>query len=495
MNIRSEWESLTAEIKFNEQRQRSYNLLVELFSTERDVAHKKVESRERMVKNWQVEVQKRRRQEASQTLEDAQDAIFEVSLLPKIIQDQFNINIQLSTELENVTREESVLTEKYEGYQSRFKALEAEFGTVKKRVESAVLTEAIGLALRQQRLNLPSADRYFEESDARQVRMSVISERQIGLDRLLRELSDPKALADRLIGSVSFLTDVNRQSFDSKIQELVTNRLDVIQKLKSVYDRIFKLIQDIEFTEQKLVNMAEDFGDLLDRHLLWIRSSKPVRLGDIQKLKVSLAWFWESTSWHRFIKDMGRSFRQSTAVWTVGLLVGLFLIFSRRWIRRILKDIAICIGQQVEDSFLLTMKALALTVLLAAFWPFLLAFPAFQLTSLREADPFSTGIAGGLISAARRLILLVLLFNICRQNGLGQAHFQWPESALRTLKRNLGWLFPIIAVSSFFLGTMDSAALFEYNDPLATFALIIQALAVSIFAALILRFRGASHPY
>ena len=148
MNIRSEWESLTAEIKFNEQRQRSYNLLVELFSTERDVAHKKVESRERMVKNWQVEVQQRRRQEASQTLEDAQDAIFEVSLLPKIIQDQFNINIQLSTELENVTREESVLTEKYEGYQSRFKALEAEFGTVKKegRIGRAHRGHRIGVA-------------------------------------------------------------------------------------------------------------------------------------------------------------------------------------------------------------------------------------------------------------------------------------------------------------------------------------------------------------
>ncbi len=105
-----------------------------------------------------MSVHKRRRQEASQTLEDAQDAILEVSLLPKIIQDQFNINIQLSTELENVTREESALAEKNEDYQSRFKALEAEFETAKKRVESAVLTEAIGLALRQQRLNLPSAD-------------------------------------------------------------------------------------------------------------------------------------------------------------------------------------------------------------------------------------------------------------------------------------------------------------------------------------------------
>ena len=279
LSLKSERENLTAEIKLNEQRQRSHNLLVELFSTEQDVAQKKVESREKMFKSWQVEVQKRRQQEAAQTREDAQDAIVEVPLLPKIVQDQFDINIQLSTELEKITREETVLAGKYEGYQSRLKALEEEFDTAKKRVESAVLTEAIGLALRKQRLNLPSADQYFAGSDARQIKMSEISEKQIELDRLQRELSDPKALADSVIDSVSFLSDVDRKSLDSKIQELVANRLDIIHKLQSGNDRIFKLIQDIEFTEQQLVNTAEDFGELLDRHLLWIRSSKPVRFG------------------------------------------------------------------------------------------------------------------------------------------------------------------------------------------------------------------------
>ena len=362
LSLKSEREKLTAEIRLNEQRQGSYNLLVELFSTERDVAQKRVESREKMFKSWQVEVQKRRQQEAAQTREDAQDAIVEVPLLPKMVQDQFDINIQLSTELENVTREETDLAEKYAGYQSRLKALEAEFETAKKRVESAVLTAAIGLALRQQRLNLPSADQYFAGSEARQIKMSEISERQIELDLLLRELSDPKALADSVIDSVSFLSDVDRKSLDSKIQELVTNRLDIIQKLKSGNDRSFKLIQDIEFTEQKLVNTAKDFGELLDRHLLWIRSSKPVRIGDIKKLQVSLGWFFKPASWDQLFEDLGRSFRQKTAVWIIGLLVGLFLIFSRRWTRRNLKDIAVCIGQQVEDSFLLTIKALALTV-------------------------------------------------------------------------------------------------------------------------------------
>ena len=490
LGLRSELEKLAVDIKLIELRQRSHNLLIELFSAEQDAAQKAVESREQMFKIWQAEVQKSRQQEAVQAREDAQKAIGKVPLMPKIVQDQFDVNIQLSAELEEITREETELAGKYEDYQSRLTALEEEFETAKKRVESAVLTEAIGLALRSQRLKLPRANQYLAGSDARQIRMSEISEKQIELDQLLRELSDPQALADGMVESVSFLSDVDREAFDLKIRELVANRLDVIQKLKSSYDRIFKLLQDIEFTEQKLVGTAEDFGELLDRHLLWIRSSKPVRIGDIQKLQVSLGWFFEPASWGQFFKDMSRSLRQETALWIIGLLIGLFLIVSRRSVKRKLKDIAECVGQQVEDGFFLTIKALGLTVVLAAVWPFLLAFPAFQLTSLRQADPFSTGIAGGLIYAARPLIFLVLFYHICRQHGLAQAHFQWPESARRTLKRNLGWLIPISTVCSFFLGAMLTVAEFETSDALAKLALMIQALAISIFMARSLRFRG-----
>jgi len=490
LSIKSEREKLTAEIKLNELRQRSHNLLVKLFSTERNVAYKAVESRKKMFDSWQAEVRKRRGQEAVQTREEAQDAIVEVPLLPKIVQDQFDINIQMSIELEKITREETVLAGNNEDYQSRLRTLEEEFETAKKRVASAVLTKTIGLALRRQRLNLPGADQYFADSDARQIRMSEISEKQIELDRLLHELSDPNALADRLIGSVSFLSEVDRKSLDLKIQEMAANRLDIIEKLKSGYDRIFKSIQDIEFTEQQLVNISEDFAKLLDRHLLWIRSSKPVRIGDIRRLQVSLAWFFKPASWDRLFKEMGRSFHQKTSVWIIGLLIGLFLIVSRRWARRKLKYIAQCVEQQVEDSFLLTIKALGLTVVLAAVWPFLLAFPAIQLISLHQADPFSTGIAGGLINATCRLILMVLLYNICRQHGLAQAHFQWPESARRTLKYNLSWLTPIVTVAAFLLGAMETVSEFEHSDAIAKLALMIQALAVSTFAARILRFRG-----
>jgi potassium efflux system protein len=490
LSLKSERENLTAEIKLNELRQGSHNLLVEWFSKERDVAQKAFESREIMLKSWQVEIQKRRQQEAVETREDAQDAIVGIPMLPKTVQDQFDINIQLSTELERITREETILTGKYEGYQSRLKALEEEFETAKKRVESAVLTEAIGLALRTQRLKLPRVDQYLADSDARQIRMSAISELQIELDQLQRELSDPRALAARMVDSVSFLSDVDREAFDSKIRELFADRIDIIQKLESSTNRVFKLLQDVEFTEQKLVSTAEDFAELLDRHLLWIRSSKPVHISDIQALQVSLGWFFEPASWGQFFKDLDRSFRQKTVFWIIGLLIGVFLIVSRRWAKRKLKDIAKCVEQQVEDSFLLTIKALGLTVLLALVWPFLLAFPAILLTSLRPADPFSTGIAGGLIYVTRPLIFMMLFYHICRPYGLAPTHFQWRKSVRRTLKRNLGWLIPIVALTSFFLGAMATVPQFEYSDALAKLALIIQALALSIFITRILRFRG-----
>jgi potassium efflux system protein len=481
---------LAAEIKLNELRQHSNNLLVDLYSAERDVAQRVTEKHKRNLKSLQAEVQKRRQQEATQAREDAQEAIEKAPLLPKIVQDQFDINIQLSTELEKITQNESDLARDYESNQTRLKVLEEEFETAKKRVKSAVLTEAIGLALRTQRLNLPDANQYLAESDVRQVSMSEISERQIELNGLYRELSDPKILADRIIGSVSFLSEVDRKSLDSKIQELVTNRQDIIGRLQSGYDRIFKLLQDIEFTEQKMVTTAEDFGELLDRHLLWIRSSKPISMGDIHKLRVSLGWFFKPANWHQLLDDIALSFRDKTVTWIIGILIGSALVFSRGWIRRKFKDISELVEQQVDDSFILTIKALGLTVFKAVLVPFLIVFPAIQLARLLPAHPFSIGIAGGLIYATPTLVVLSLFYNICRSNGLAQSHFQWPESIRLTLQHNLKWLIPFATVSAFFLGAMETVPEFEYSDSLAKLALIVQALAVSTFFARILRFSG-----
>ena len=286
LSLQAEQKRWIAENNLVEQRQQIQNLMIELFTAQRDVSRKTVEGRQEILKLWQAELQKRRNQEAVQAREEAQDAITEVPLLPKAIQDEFNQNIELSAELERATREEARLTLRYDDDQLRLEDLDQEFETAKKRIGSAVVTETIGMALRSQRVTLPSVDKYKEDAFNRKIRMSEISERQIALDVLAREIADPKAFQEKIGESISSLPDIDREALDDRIQGLMAARQDLVQRLNISYNRMFKLIQDIEFTEQQIANTADSFGEFLDRHLLWIRSSEPVSLAYLPLLKL-----------------------------------------------------------------------------------------------------------------------------------------------------------------------------------------------------------------
>jgi potassium efflux system protein len=491
LSLEAEQNKLSAEINLIELRQSRHNVIVELYSTERDVARKAVEGRQQMVDFWQTEVQKRRQQEAEQTQEEARDAILQIPLLPKDVRDQFDINIQLSIELEDIAREEAALIEKQKELQSRLNKLEEDYEMARRRVQSVVLTETIGLALRAQRLDLPRAYHYMTDSDARMLKISEMSERQIELNRMLRDISAPKKLVEHLVASAGHLSDADRMLINTKIRELLDKRIEIIEKLTSGYDRIFKLQQDIEFGEQQLVNTAEAFGQFLDRHLLWIRSSKRLSGSDLLNLRISMAWFFAPASWREFVQDLSRSLRQQGTIWFIGFLIAGMLLYLKRWERRKLKEISEIVQHHpLQDSFKLTLGALGLTVLLAVVWPYIMAFPSALLFKIRPPQPFTFALISGLKDTAIILLLMSLFYYICRKNGLAQAHFRWPEPARRLLMHNFSWYFPIVAVCTFFVAAMEVVPEMQYTDTLAKFALIVQSAASAIFLARILHFKG-----
>jgi potassium efflux system protein len=277
----------------------------------------------------------------------------------------------------------------------------------------------------------------------------------------------------------------------TKIRELLSKRIEIIEKLTSGYDRILKLQQDIEYGEQQLVSTAEAFGQFLDRYLLWIRSSKRLDSTDLLNMRIALGWFLEPASWRQFMQDLSRSLRQQGAIWFIGVLIAGMLLYLRRWGRRKLKEISEIVQHHpLQDSFQLTLGALGLTVLLAVVWPYILAFPSALLFKLRSAQPFTTSLISGLIAAAIILLVLNLFYYICRKNGLAQVHFRWSEPVRRTLMRNFSWYFPIVAVATFFVFAMEVMPEMEYSDALAKCALIIQFAATATFLTRILGFKS-----
>ena len=204
--LRVEQLKLTAEIKVYEQQFNGHETLGSLLRAERDMATREVAGREALVKAWQAQAAESLQREATKAREEAQEAKDKTPELAAEVKEQYDINIKLSTELEEITRQEAVLTQKLARIVKQLQELEEEFSLATERVKALVLTEAIGLALRRQRQLLPSSDKFRQNSAGRKLKMSKIREIQYQLERQRRELTDIESETDKIIDSLVYLT-------------------------------------------------------------------------------------------------------------------------------------------------------------------------------------------------------------------------------------------------------------------------------------------------
>jgi potassium efflux system protein len=488
--LKGEQAKTQVEIRLHNQQLAGHDILASLLTAERDLAARQVAQVDARLRVCQIQLQERRQQEATRKRTVAEKAKKEAPELIPVVQEQYDINIKLGKQLEKLTREEARLVQTLGNLQAQWKELEEEVVIARDRVGNVALTEAIGLALREQRRLLPSVDAYRTDSKERQLRMSEINEAQIELDRKRRELTNIEPLISEVVGSASFLSRDETEKLASEMRNLLIDQRELVEKLQNGYTRAFKVLRNMEFTEQQLVNKANEYAEFLDRHLLWIRSSKPINMNDLANTGVALGWFSNTNSWRQFLQDVKTSFRRNLSIWSLGLLLAGVLLSGRRWARRELSRIAATVGHQQEDSFSLTLGALALTVYMAVGWPFLMSFIAVQLQRLPLPYLFTRGIASGLLTAAAMLVVLTFFQHLFRPDGLAQIHFGWSEAARRTLRRNLSWFIPVSVISNSLFSIMETTKQLEFSESLSKLAFMILGICLLIFLARILRFSG-----
>ncbi|MGB5748541.1 MAG: mechanosensitive ion channel domain-containing protein [Desulfobacterales bacterium] len=488
--LRAEQLKLSTEIQLYEQQLNSHEILVSLITAERDLASREAVGREILVKEWQAQAAEKFQQEAVKVREESEEAKEKTPESAAAVKNEYDINIALSAELEEVARQETAVTKALEDVTNRLKEIEDDFAMAAERVDSLVLTEAIGLALRRQRQLLPSADKYRRSSAERKNKMGEIREIQYRLDRQRRELSDIDSQTDQIIDSLVYLTPDKAETLRPNVRNLLMDRRQLLEKLQAANNRYFNGLQNLEIAEQQLVLKAEAYADFLDTHLVWIRSSSIVSFTDLQNSLNVLRNLVDPARWRRNVSDAVASFWTNPGLWVLGLLISAMLLFGRRWARREISRTAERVNHQRQDSFSLTLWVLSLTVYLAAGLPFLIMFVAWQLLQLPGVHDFTRAVATGLMTAAGMLIGLRFFYNVCRRNGLAHVHFKWNEPIRQSLRRNLWWLTPVVVLMGFFVSAMATVKEFESGDSLAKLALIIQMVAVSAFFGRILRFSG-----
>ena len=196
-------------------------------------------------------------------------------------------------------------------------------------------------------------------------------------------------------------------------------------------------------------------------------------------------------NWWGLISDTLASLKDYAGLWILGLLVTGFFLSRRGWARKEMARVADQVSKHRNDSFALAIWTVALTLYLAAGWPVLMAVWGLLLLKLPELNVFTRAVSRGLVHTAEMLAVLRFFYYVIRDNGLGQIHFEWPETARQTLQRSLRWLIPLAAVAGFVISAMAATTReIKYSDTLSKLAMMVQGMGVSICIATTLRFSG-----
>ena len=465
-------------------------ILLSLITSERDLASREVSLQESLIKAWSGALQTRRQKEAIQARAVAELAKQQATGYPPAVQRQLENNVRWGQDLEKLTHREAILDQTLKSVQDTLKGLEEEYALAQERVQNVVLTEATGLALREQRRNLPATHTFRVESEKRQLEMSEVREAQFELDRERQALTDPEASVERVMQNISMTSPEGLEKLKKEVRRLMLDRQDLLDKLQAAYRRYFKKLQEMEFSAQRLAVRAAEFADFLDAHLLWIRSSKAVGLEDLIGVAESITIWLNPLNWWKTLKDLWQSMQRRLGWWVPGLFLWLLLISGRSWFKRRLVEAAAGVGTIQADHISLTLRALVMTVFLAIRWPLVMVFLGWSLKSFTFAADFSRAVGSGLIAVALLLATIRLFYHICRSQGLAQIHFGWSREIIQAWRFHLLWLMPIIIPLWFLVVATEVLENPIYRDTLGRFSFISAMLVYSVFMGWVLRTKG-----
>ncbi|MFA7555916.1 MAG: mechanosensitive ion channel domain-containing protein [Spongiibacteraceae bacterium] len=381
-------------------------------------------------------------------------------------------------------RRQTVAGETVERVQLRVEELEDANDEVKRLAnENAKLAQFISqinsendtVSQEKQRIAAEQAriERYFNSITQQLAVDGAIRLPELGADlieqkRALTKRRNNQAIIDRLDGDIT-RAQLSQLRLEDQLQDSAeaTDGHDEAL-LNQVQAEHTRLLQDASVTHRRYIDTMittrsnnrtleakiNEYRNLLNSRLFWTPSTEPVSwhlwTGLPAEIKELLA-----TSQQELITTTLRNTDIVSQLRTLAIiLLALAIVLSRGSLVAILKRQAKYIGNVRRDKIHYTWSSFAISSVLTLPGPLVLM--ALSLL-LNGADIFASQLALGLQNAAGLWLLLGLFRQICRDGGLGEKHFKWPENLRRAVKTNMHWflivLLPVVALSPILDGT------------------------------------------
>ena len=481
MALTTQRQALNLQIAMLEQERLSYDARLALLNAQRAVAAQEVTQAQIRVQQLQNVLSARRRNEAAavvqQIAQTQQDAVAKAA----VVQDVATENAAISRRLEDIVEQSDQISASRTQFSEQLAQLTERMRGIKQQLGIAGFSDAIGPILLEERRALPDVRQFQRTAGERQQRII-----QTRLEQYQTEQQARRALAieDHLKELIAQFdpqwSDAQRQAVTVQLRPLLADRQQLLEKLSSGYANLITELVALDDSQRKLSDQAVQYATLLDRYLLWIRSSPPLSTGWPTALGQALDWLTDPHHWQAAEQNLWQTVQKEPAITLFSLLVLLALFYYRRTLIRHLGANIDAIGDVRHDSFGLTVRALGITTLLALPWPWLLAWLAWLLSLSGNAADFSRGLSQGLVAGAFLTVNMTFLRQLCRPNGLAIAHFGWSEAGCRLLRRHVNWFLWIGPLSVIIVNLCEVQPDMLYSDTLGRVAFCISSLASAV---------------
>jgi len=484
-------QALEQELLAYDKEPKAYEARTEVLPLRRDLAARQVGLLEREVALWRQLVNSRRQRETEAQLDKARwEARQAHPALARLAEN----NKKLAERRSELAELISKTIQQWEQTNKKLAAIEDQFTRTKEKIDTVDtigLTDAMGLMLRKQRDALPDLREYRRNVAARQVTIRDGQLELLDLEDRRSELANlERQVQDELQEIAQGLSKADRSELEAALREALEAEKRYLDALIVDANSHFDRLVDLDTAERLLIQQTEQYAKYADERVLWIRSTPAYGPGELRHAAMALAWLGDPESWSLFARSLLVDCWRNPHLLAIALVLFAPLVYGRGRLRRKITEIGGAAERATCCRFFPTVRVLCLTVLLAIAWPGVLWYLAWRLNVAADASEFSKSVAAALVGTAGAYLGLELLRYLCREDGLAQAHFDWPGSSLRVVRMYARWATLLVLPLIFIALVMDSQGNERWTGALGRLSFAAALVVCSLFAWRALRANG-----
>ncbi len=480
--------ALQAETTMLEQEQLSLSLRSARSVAERDLYSKQIIQAKKEVEAIEAILIEKRRLLAEQQQRDAEEATRAAKdkhPLLAALAEEVSLASQDHTDLQSQIDES--LKQQLDRSKQKAADVKSNFDRAKEQISLVGLSDSLAVLLLDQWRRLPNLRTNRAALGGRKTQIGSVGLKRFQLEEALLALPDvgnqEELEAWALEHYPEAAKNVEKPAIWSDVGALVESKRSVMLTLVADYNRLLKALGDLDFEENKLISLVEEYTGFLEERLLWIPSAPAVGVAFLGDLVQSVKHLSSGENRSKLVSATQRLF-DDRPVFTgaLGLLL-LVSVGSRPLVRRKEQSYLVGVKRISTDSFGITIRAAFLLLLQSAPFAAVLALLGGHFVEREANSELLRGLGVSLLYVSIYMFGILVLLNACRPKGLGQVHFRWHSDVAGLVRRQLWWFLPLVMATTVLVDLTEELSDEFHRSGLGRGSLVLLLVASSVLAA------------